>query len=478
MQTIFEKSEKGEKAYSLPKGDAAFEAFTPGQAHLRESDIPLPEVSELNLMRHFSLLARRNFGIDTTFYPLGSCTMKYNPRINEVAAALPSFTLAHPFADEEQVQGCLRVTYELIQKLCEVTGMSAGSLAPAAGAQGEFSGVRMIAEYHKKRGDLHRDEIIVPDSAHGTNPSTARMAGFKAVNIPSAPDGDIDLEALKSVLSDRTAGLMMTNPSTLGLFSSRILEIAKLVHDSGGLLFYDGANLNAIMNLVRPAEMGFDVMHINLHKTFSTPHGGGGPGSGPVLCNERLAPFLPTPLVVKKGETFKTLYETEESIGKMTSFHGNFLIYLRAYLYILLHGMKGLRRVSEQAVLNANYLKKRLGNLFTDPYPDQPCMHEFVLQADRFLDKGVKAFDIAKALLDYGIHAPTVYFPLIVKECLLIEPTETESLATLDHFVSVMEEIVQKTEEDPEWVKSVPTTTEVRRPDEVRAAKNPVLTAL
>ncbi len=473
VKTIFEKSQEGQRAWSLPKEEAAF-SFEPSQELLRKTPLPLPEISELDLTRHFSGLAKRNMGIDTNFYPLGSCTMKFNPRVNEWCAALPHFMRCHPLAPDETVQGNLRVIFELIELLCGICGMEGGTLASNAGAQGEFVGVKLIAAYHQSRGDYARTEILVPDTAHGTNPATAVMAGFKAVPIPTDENGDMDLAKLKSACSERTAGLMLTNPNTLGLFSPVILEIAAAVHAVGGLLYYDGANLNPLLNIVRPGAMGFDVMHINLHKTFSTPHGGGGPGSGPVLCKEHLKPFLPIPRVVKEGERFVTHWNEEKSIGFISTFHGNFAIYLRAYLYIKLHGMFGLRRIAETAVINANYLKSKLGKLFTVPFP-QPCMHEFVLQADNYVDKGIRALDIAKRLLDYGVHAPTIYFPLVIKECMLIEPTESESLKTLDDFVAIMEKIVEEIHATPELVKTAPHTLPVTRLDEVRAAKYPLL---
>jgi len=476
VKTLFEKSQKGQKAYSLPKEDEAFTSFQPPQEYLRETPIPLPEVSEIDLTRHYSGLAQRNMGIDTHFYPLGSCTMKLNPRVNEWAAALPGFTRTHPLAPDEMVQGNLQLIDETLAFLCDLCGMEAGSLNQNAGAQGEFVGIRMIAAYHREKGESHRNELLIPDSAHGTNPATAVMAGFKTVSIPTDENGDIDLEKLKAACSENTAGLMLTNPNTVGLFSPVIMQIAQIVHEAGGLLYYDGANLNPMMGIVRPGDMGFDVMHINLHKTFSTPHGGGGPGSGPVLCKKRLEPYLPVPRVREEQDGYGIEWSNGTSIGEISSFHGNFAIYLRAYLYMKLHGVYGLRRIAEMAVLNANYLKARLGHLFTIPY-SQPCMHEFVVQADNYLDKGVKALDIAKRLLDYGIHAPTIYFPLIVKECMLIEPTESESLATLDHFVEVMEKIVEEIHSDPELVKSAPHSMPATRLDEVKAAKEPILKA-
>jgi len=469
-KTIFEKSQEGQKAFSLPKSSKDFDAFTPPSSLIRQSEIPLPEVSELDLMRHFSELSKKSVGIDTTFYPLGSCTMKYNPRVNELAAALPDFTKTHPLAPASTVQGNLFVIHDLVKRLCEICGMTAGILTSNAGAQGEFVGVKMIAAYHRDRGDRGRTEILIPDNAHGTNPATARMAGFTTVPIPTGADGDLSLDHLKEAVSEKTAGLMLTNPNTLGLFSSKILDITKIVHDAGGLLFYDGANLNAILNVARPGEMGFDVMHINLHKTFSTPHGGGGPGSGPVLCNDKLKKYLPVPKVVKQ----EVVWSDPDSIGHIGTFHGNFAIYLRAYLYIILHGDFGLRKIAEAAVLNANYLKKHLEPLFTIPYP-QPCMHEFVIQADNYQGLGIKALDIAKRLIDYGIHPPTVYFPLIIKECLLVEPTEGESKATLDNFILVMKKIVEEIKQDPGFVKHAPYSRTVTRLDEVRAAKRPIL---
>lgn len=474
--SIFDQSQAGQHAYSLPREPQELGELEVDPKLLRQERIALPEVSELDLTRHFSSLARRNMGIDTHFYPLGSCTMKLNPRVNEWAAALPDFASTHPLAPDDCVQGNLALMQGLVEMLCDVCGMTAGSLVPNAGAQGEFCGVSMITAYHRARGDHDRTEFLIPDNAHGTNPATAAMSGCKTISLRSDESGDIDLDQLRSLVSEKTAGLMLTNPNTLGLFSSKIREISRCVHEAGGLLYYDGANLNAILNVTRPGDMGFDVMHMNLHKTFSTPHGGGGPGAGPVLCNERLKDYLPTPRVVREGSGFASQWDAESSIGRLAAFHGNFGICLRAYLYAKLHGHYGLRRIAENAVLNANYLKKRIEPLFKVPYP-QWCMHEFVVQADRFLDKGVKAYDIAKRLLDYGIHAPTVYFPLIVKECLLIEPTETESKATLDRFIAAMEAIVAEIEDNPEIVTEAPHSMPVTRLDEVRAAKQPILSA-
>jgi glycine dehydrogenase subunit 2 len=475
MKTIFEKTQSGQHAYSLPRSHPSFDVFQPPENLIRKTSLPLPELSEIDLTRHFSQLAKRNMGIDTNFYPLGSCTMKYNPPINEYAASLPRFIRTHPLAPDETVQGNLKLIHELIQDLCQIGGMSGGSLLPNAGAQGEFTGLRMIDAYHLSRGDHQRKEILIPDNAHGTNPATATMAGLKTIPIRTNAQGDLDLQHLKDSISPQTAGLMLTNPNTLGLFSPFILEIAQIVHEVGGLLYYDGANLNSILNVARPGDMGFDVMHINLHKTFSTPHGGGGPGSGPVLCQEKLKKFLPVPRVEKGNDhKYHVCWSSSDSIGQIASFHGNFSIYLRAYLYIKLHGNTGLRRIAEAAVLNANYLKIRIQNLLTVPFP-QTCMHEFVVQADTYLNQGVRALDIAKRFLDYGIHAPTIYFPLIIKESLLIEPTESESKNTLDYFVLVLEKIVEEIKKDPDFVKQAPYTLPVSRLDEVKAAKHPIL---
>lgn len=472
--TIFEKSQKGHHAYSLPKEEKEWMALYPDPSLCRKIQLPLPEISELDLTRHFIELSRRNVGIDNLFYPLGSCTMKFNPRINEACAHLPGFTETHPFADDLTVQGNLRIIHELLEYLIVLTGMPAGTLLPNAGAQGEFIGIRLIAAYHKARRDKGRVEFLVPDSAHGTNPATVTMSGFQIRSIPSDSTGDIDIKCLQEAVSDRTAGLMLTNPNTLGVLSPRILRIAEIIHEAGGLLYYDGANLNPILTVAKPVDMGFDVMHINLHKTFSTPHGGGGPGSGPVLCKEHLKPFLPIPRVEKRGGNFITVWEDPLSIGKIASFHGNFGICLRAYVYIKLNGLFGMRRIAENAVLNANYLKKKMTTLFKIPF-SQACMHEFVAQMDRFIDKNIRALDIAKRLLDYNIHAPTVYFPLTIRECFLIEPTECESKKTLDNFIEVLEKIIEEIETNPELIKTAPHKTPVGRLDEAQAARHPVL---
>lgn len=473
-KTIFEKSQAQQHAYSIPFADDAFASFQPASQWLRQSKPPLPEISEIDLTRHFNELSRKNVGIDTIFYPLGSCTMKLNPRVNEQCALLSGFTRTHPLAPSATVQGNLQVIWELIEILCQVCGMTAGSLIPNAGAQGELAGIRMIGAYHQKRGDHQRTEILIPDNAHGTNPATAAMAGFKTIPLKTNSHGDLDIDQLKQTVSEKTAGLMLTNPNTLGLFSPVILEIAEIVHKHGGLLYYDGANLNPLLNIVRPGDMGFDVMHINLHKTFSTPHGGGGPGSGPVLCNDKLKEFLPVPQIQKLPDnSFKIVWDKDTSIGHLATFFGNFGIYLRAYIYAKLHGHYGMRRIAELSVLNANYLKHALKTLFTIPF-ERHCMHEFVVQADNYLDKGIRALDIAKRLLDYDIHAPTIYFPLIIKECMLIEPTESESKATLDNFVHVLKTIVQEIQTSPEIVKNAPHSTSTSRLDEALAARKPI----
>ena len=489
---IFEKSQKGQKAYSLPREDSIFSSFQPPLDCIREDLVLFPEMSELDLLLHFSQLAQKNMCIDTHFYPLGSCTMKLNPKINEWAAQLSAFQDSHPLAPDDFVQGNLQIMEELLEKLCKIAGMDAGSLAPNAGAQGEFVGMKMIARYHQAHefdGGVKREEVLIPDNAHGTNPATATMLGFKIIVVETAPDGDIDMGDLKSKVSDKTAALMLTNPNTLGLFSSKILEITSIIHSYGALLYYDGANLNAILNIVRPGDMGFDVMHINLHKTFSTPHGGGGPGSGPVLCKKILEPYLPFPRVFKGESGYQTLWKEkrkEKEEGKeggkslenktflIASFLGNFSICLRAYLYIYLLGNYGLRRTSEVAVLNANYLKTRLATYLNVPYP-QHCMHEFIIQLDEFLDKGVKAWDVAKRLLDYGVHAPTTYFPLMIKECFLVEPTETESKKTLDDFVEILKKILKEIKNEPSLLTKTPFNMSTYHLDELYAAKNPVL---
>lgn len=441
----------------------------------RKTPPRMPACSELQVVRHFTRLSHKNFSIDTNFYPLGSCTMKYNPRGVHKAASLPEFANRHPLALEQESQGFLESMYRLQNNIAEITGMAGVSLTPMAGSQGEFAGVAMIKAYHQSRGDTLRDEILIPDAAHGTNPASAVMCGFKVVEISTAADGDIDLEELKNKVGPRTAGIMLTNPSTLGLFMRQIKEIASLVHQAGGLLYYDGANLNAILGKVRPGDMGFDVMHLNLHKTFATPHGGGGPGAGPVAVSKRLVPFMPLPVVKKTEEGYQwaTRQDYPQSIGRLSCFMGNAGILLRAYFYMVVLGKEGLLRVSEYATLNANYLLKELTKAgFTPAYPARRASHEFILTlSPEKKNYGVSAMDLAKRLLDYGFHAPTTYFPLLVPECLLIEPTETESKEALDGFIQAMKTIREEAAQDPNLLKDAPHTLPVKRLDDVKAAR-------
>ena len=474
---IFEHSRPGRNARAqAPLVDETVKALELIPEAMRRSSAPiLPETSELQTVRHYTRLSRMNFSIDTHFYPLGSCTMKYNPRASNQLAMLPGFLGRHPLGPVSRGQGFLTCMYELQDILKSVTGMKAISLTPMAGAQGEFAGVAMIRAYHRARGDDHRNEIIVPDAAHGTNPATATMCGCKVVEIPTNPDGDVDVDALKAVLGPNTAGIMLTNPSTVGLFERRIREIADLVHEAGGLLYYDGANLNAILGQSRPGDMGFDVIHLNLHKTFSTPHGGGGPGSGAVGVRERLLPFIPIPVVGKRDDGYYWKDETEipQTIGRLSAFMGNAGVLIRAYVYARLLGRAGMRRVAEYATLNANYLSSQLQAAGFDlAFPDRRDSHEFIVtlkKQARELD--VNAMDFAKRLLDYGFHAPTTYFPLLVPECLLIEPTETETKETLDAFTDAMASILKEALEEPEKVKGAPYSMPVRRLDDVRAAR-------
>ncbi|HHT50768.1 MAG TPA: aminomethyl-transferring glycine dehydrogenase subunit GcvPB [Eubacteriaceae bacterium] len=470
---IFEISKKDRIGYTLPKWELENEVEIPENL-LREEELHLPEVSENQIIRHYTALSKKNYGVDIGFYPLGSCTMKYNPKINEEMAGLSKFTTLHPYQSLENIQGSLELMYNLSNDLCEITGMDHFTLQPAAGAQGELVGLMMIKAYHKKRGDTKRTKIIVPDSAHGTNPATAHVAGFNVVEVQSDYRGDIDLNSLKKVLDDEVAGLMLTNPSTLGLFERNIEEISRLVHEAGGLLYYDGANLNAIMGKARPGDMGFDVVHLNLHKTFSTPHGGGGPGSGPVGVKENLRPFLPLPIIEKQEENYILNDNYPDSIGKVKSFYGNFGVLVRAYSYILTMGAEGLKRASEMAVLNANYIQERLKEHYYLPI-DETCMHEFVLGGLGDQLGEVTTLDIAKRIIDYGYHPPTMYFPLIIPEALMIEPTETESLEELENFIEVMIKISKEAREKPELLKNAPNNTAIKRIDEVRAARKPIL---
>ena len=476
---IFELSRPGRVNRSQAPGDAPEPRDIP-QRFLRARPPLLPEASELDVVRHYTSLSQRNFSIDTHFYPLGSCTMKYNPRACNALALLPQFLARHPGAPDDTGQGFLACLFELQEMLKEVTGMAAVSLAPMAGAQGEFAGVAMIRAYHDAHGDTERSEILVPDAAHGTNPATAVMCGFGVREIPTDGDGNVDLPALKRAVGAHTAGLMLTNPSTLGVFEHSILDIGKVVHDAGGLLYYDGANLNAILAKVRPGDMGFDAIHINLHKTFSTPHGGGGPGAGPVGAGARLAPFLPLPIVCGRDEGYRLQDERDLplSIGRLAAHAGNAGVLLRAYVYMRLLGAEGMRRVADFATLNANYLLAELVKAgFDAAFPQRRASHEFILTLKRLKDEtGVSAADVAKRLLDKGFHAPTVYFPLLVPECLLIEPTETESKQTLDAFVAALREVAAEARASPDLVKSAPHTTPVRRLDEVRAARELDLT--
>lgn len=469
---IFEISKAGRKAYSLPECDVPVCEGIESK-YLRTEAPELPEVSELDAVRHFTQLSQRNHGVDSGFYPLGSCTMKYNPKVNEAVARFDGFAKVHPYQPEETVQGALKLIYELNNMLAEITGMDSISLQPAAGAHGELAGLMIMKEYHRNRGDHKRNIIVLPDSAHGTNPASAAVAGFDVVEIKSDERGLVDLESLKAVMSDEVAGFMLTNPNTLGLFDENICEISKIVHEAGGLMYYDGANANAILGITRPGDMGFDVVHLNLHKTFSTPHGGGGPGSGPVGVKKHLADFLPVPVVVKSEEKYSFDYNRPLSIGKVKSFYGNFGVYVRAYSYILSMGPDGLREIAQNAVLNANYIASRLKDKYYLP-ADRICMHECVFSGDWQKKKGVHTLDIAKRLLDFGYHPPTIYFPLIVSEALMIEPTECESIETLDKFIDVMRQIADEAENNPELVTSAPHTTVVSRLDEAAAARKPI----
>lgn len=471
---IFQQSRKGRRAKTQAPQEQLQCPSIP-QELLRKTTPLLPEVSELQVIRHFTCLSRKNFAIDTHFYPLGSCTMKYNPRIAHQLASLPDVTQRHPHTLEQFSQGYLQCLFELQEYICEMTGMAGVSLTPMAGAQGEFAGVAMIKAYHVSRQDFARTEILIPDTAHGTNPASAVMCGYQVKEIPSRDDGDVDLEALKKAVGPQTAGIMLTNPSTLGVFERKIQEIAKVVHDAGALLYYDGANLNAILGKVRPGEMGFDVIHLNLHKTFATPHGGGGPGSGPVAANQRLKPFLPIPIVGKKDEQLVWLRENDlpETIGRLSAFMGNAGILLRAYVYIRLLGRMGLKRVSEFATLNANYLLKKLQEAgFTPAFPARRASHEFIITLQQQAKElGVNTTDFAKRLLDYGFHAPTIYFPLLIPECMLIEPTETECKEELDRFIDAMTKILDEAKTNPDLVTHAPHSMPVKRLDDVRAAR-------
>ncbi len=472
MKTVFEKSRAGLTGCSWVQGKGPVELQNVLDAsYLRESLEGLPELSEPDVVRHFTNLSHRNFSIDENFYPLGSCTMKYNPRINEVVANLKGLAYLHPYQPIEDVQGTLEILYRLEKLLCEIAGMDAFCLQPAAGAHGEYLGLLLVRAYHRAKKN-NKTKILIPDSAHGTNPSSAALTGYEVVTIKSSEGELLDIKDLEEHLDDQVAALMLTNPNTLGLFEKNIIDIAKKVHQTGALLYYDGANLNPLLGLVRPGDMGFDIVHINTHKTFSTPHGGGGPGAGPVGVKKELIDFLPIPRIVKAGDVFQLKMDIPHSVGKLHAFYGNVGVLIRAYTYILSLGRNGLERVGQNAIINANYLLKRLEKSF-DRVHEGPCMHEFVLSGKRYTKKGIKVLDIAKRLLDYGFHAPTVYFPLIVDEALMIEPTETESKETLDAFIKALDAIVKEIDHNPDVLHQAPLTTCVGRLDEVKAVTQP-----
>ena len=473
MKLLFERSHPGRRCTILPACDVPTCEIDP--ALCREQAPHLPQMSENELSRHYTELAKQTYGVNDGFYPLGSCTMKYNPKVNDQIAALPGFASIHPLQPEETVQGCLEALDLAAQYLCEITGMDDMTFQPAAGAHGELTGLMLIKKYHQENGHEGRVNILVPDSAHGTNPASATMAGFHVVSIPSLPNGCVDIEALRQAADEHTAGLMLTNPNTVGLFDPNIAEITEIVHKAGGLCYYDGANLNAIMGIVRPGDTGFDVVHLNLHKTFSTPHGGGGPGSGAVGCKDFLKPFLPSPTLTHDESGYHLHRDNPQSIGAVKSFYGNFLVVVRALCYLLSLGKEGVPEASQNAVLNCNYMMSHLKDLYDIAF-DTGCMHEFVMTLENLKkEKGVTAMDIAKALLDNGIHPPTTYFPLIVEEALMVEPTETETRETLDHAIEVFRSIYIQAQEHPEQMHELPLHTPVRRLDEVGAARNPRL---
>lgn len=473
---IFEISKPGRKGYQLPKDNYGTDGLAAIPAGLlRETPAELPEVSELDVVRHYTNLSNKNFGVDTGFYPLGSCTMKYNPKINEELAAMPEFAELHPLQDARSAQGALELYYNLQHALASLAGLAEFTLNPYAGAHGELTGLMVMRRYHELRGDHKRTKVIVPDTAHGTNPASAMVAGLEVVEVKSKPNGSIDVEDLKPLLDDTVAGIMMTNPNTLGMFETEIVEIARLVHEAGGLLYYDGANLNPMLGKVRPGDMGFDIMHINLHKTFSTPHGGGGPGSGPVGVAAHLVDLLPVPRVVSLEDgTFDVKTDGDKSLGSVSTFLGNFGVMMKAYAYILSLGRDNIKNVGPMATLNANYIKESLRDLYKLPV-EGPCKHEFVFDGLADKSTGVTTLNVAKRLLDFGFHAPTIYFPLLFHESMMIEPTESESLETLDEFIDVMRRVAREAIEDPETVKNAPVTTAISHPDETSAAKNPIL---
>ncbi len=468
---IFEYNEKNED-YIETQNDFDLKEYGIEE---RKDSIGLPKISEVSLVRHFTKLSTKNFGVDTGFYPLGSCTMKYNPKINEKLSKLEGFINKHPLMDEEYLQGNLELFHSMAQFLKDISGMDEITFQPSAGAHGEITGILLIKAYHNYRKDYKRKNIIVPDSSHGTNPATASLAGYNVIEIKSNSNGLVDLDRLKEVLNEETSALMLTNPNTLGLFEEEILTISDLVHKAGGLLYYDGANLNPLLGRVKISDMGFDAVHFNLHKSFSTPHGGGGPGAGPVGVNKKLMPFLPVPIIKKDRNKYYFDYNLKNSIGKMRSFYGNFSVILKAYFYILSLGVQGLRNVSEKSILNANYLKSKLSKLMELPYKKN-CLHEFVLSGKELNKYGLHTLDFSKRMIDYGYHPPTIYFPLIVEEAMMIEPTETEPKDVLDKFVEDFAKILEEAKKSPEKLKNAPTTTPVKRLDEVTAARNPILT--
>lgn len=473
---IFELSREGRRGYSLPENSHSEYTLDALPEWARRTDTPmLPEVSEFDVVRHFTNLSNKNFGLDTGFYPLGSCTMKYNPKINEEMASLPGFTGLHPLQPAASVQGALQLYYNLGVSLAHLTGLSEFTINPFAGAHGELTGLMIMRQYHLKRGDTRRTKVIVPDSAHGTNPASAAVCGLEIVEVKSTARGTIDVADLRPLLDDTIAGIMMTNPNTLGLFESEIPEIARLVHECGGLLYYDGANLNPMLGRCRPGDMGFDIMHINLHKTFSTPHGGGGPGAGPVGVREGFNAYLPGPHVHRNDDGTFAVDFGEDSIGSVSGFLGNFGVMVRAYTYILSLGRENVKNVGPMATLNANYIKEQLKDCYELPI-EGVCKHEFVFDGLKDKSTGVTTLDVAKRLLDYGYHAPTIYFPLLFHQAIMIEPTETESKETLDDFIAIMRKVAEEAISDPEMVKSAPHTTPVRRLDETTAARKPILT--
>jgi len=472
---LFEKHSRNEAEWLPELGETEAKVLENiPQSLRRKKEARLPSVSELDVVRHFTELSQKNFCVDTHFYPLGSCTMKYNPKALDAIASLSSFSLIHPYQKADDVQGALQVLHDTERWLSEVTGMDEFTLQPAAGAHGEFCGLLIVGAYHRSKKETHKKKVLIPDSSHGTNPASAALAGYEVVQVRTDAKGHVDLADLKAKLDEKTACLMMTNPNTLGLFEEEILEIAQAVHKVDALVYYDGANMNALLGICRPGDMGFDIVHLNLHKTFAVPHGSGGPGSGPVGVKKHLAPFLPTPRIVKSGAHYAFEHDVPLSIGRLRAFYGNFGAIIRSYAYIKALGSEGLKAVSEHAILNANYLRVKLRELYEVPY-DGPCMHEFVMAATRQKKKGVRALDIAKRLLDYGVHAPTVYFPLTVEEAMMVEPTETESKETLDAFVEILKKIEEEITRSPQTVLDAPHSTPVGRIDEVRAARHPDL---